>query len=117
MKKHTPGPWEVRYGCVRESDEGFGIASRINPEFGIVAECWPCTTTPESRAELAANAHLIATSPRLLAACESVLRECRPVFVDVEDMSDEWKAIDRELLEVVAAAHGGILPEEFRDRA
>lgn len=91
--RFTRGPWDIRYGCIRDSDEGFGIASKLVPSFGIVAECWPCTTTPETRRELQANARLIAAAPDLYAACarmlshiddaksDSDLMECRAAIV------------------------------------
>lgn len=66
MSKHTPGPWEIRMGGFSDSDEGFSIASRFDPSFGIVAECWPCTTSTGTRKAIRANARLIAAAPELL---------------------------------------------------
>lgn len=71
--KHSAGPWEIRYGCVSEHDEGFGITSKLDVADGIIAECWPCATTPELRRTLQANARLIVAAPDLLEACRAVL--------------------------------------------
>lgn len=79
MSKHTPGPWEVRYGCVSDADEGFGIGSKVDPAFGTVAECWPCTTTLHKRQTLAANARLIAAAPDLLAELRHLVRLLEPL--------------------------------------
>ena len=73
---HTPGPWRIIFGGF-ESDDGFGIgtdnaaASRVK----VTAECWPCTIIDQQhRAELSANARLIAAAPDLLAALVGVVR-------------------------------------------
>jgi hypothetical protein len=78
--KGTQGPWEIRYGAVAESDEGFGIGPKIVGELGIIAECWPCTTTAEGRRQIAANARLIAAAPELLAACQLLVEEMESRF-------------------------------------
>src|ERR1700691_427475 len=71
--RHTPGPWIIRYGCVSESDEGFGIASSNADDPRMVCENWPCSTTKETRAAMQADARLIAAAPALLEACEAML--------------------------------------------
>jgi hypothetical protein len=73
MSKHTPGPWEIRYGNVSDADEGFGIAGTLDGQTHMVAECWPCSTDIDRRMQLRADARLIAAAPDLLAACEAML--------------------------------------------
>ena len=74
--KGTPGEWYVRYGGTGDHD-GFGIATKglagVDLEHVIVAEHWPCTVTLPSRKTLAADAHLIASAPDLLAALQELL--------------------------------------------
>lgn len=71
--KHSAGPWQIRYGGLTDSDEGYGIMSKLDVHDGIIAEAWPCRTTPELRRTLRANARLIAAAPDLLQACRAVL--------------------------------------------
>ena len=65
MCEHSPGPWEVR-----DKYDVF-IAGTL----GIVAAAWgqPMPTMEEVLAIRAANARLIAASPDLLAACETLV--------------------------------------------
>lgn len=71
MSEHTPGPWHIQYGGLSETDEGFGVASKIEP--GIVAECYPPAADAERRRRLLADARLIAAAPEML----RILRETR----------------------------------------
>lgn len=88
--KHTQGPWEILYGGVDESDQGFGIASKAVP--GIVAECYPPVADLERRRRLLADARLIAAAPELLAACKAFAANWA-AFVDDEGVMSpfEWK--------------------------
>lgn len=68
--KHTPGRWSISRGGLPH-DDGFSICTDQPGMNAIVAECWPCTSTPESRAMMLADAHLITAAPDLLAACNA----------------------------------------------
>jgi hypothetical protein len=61
---HTPGPWEI--------NDGDGIAIAKVSYFAITAPCTPNVGSGLSREENAANARLIATAPKLLAALKAV---------------------------------------------
>lgn len=99
MSSITPGPWQIQYGGISESDEGFGIGSKVEPGFGTIAECWPCITDIEKRRAMLANAKAISEVPRML----QVLRE----FVEVCDrigpgyMEDSTADLAREILKNV----------------
>lgn len=76
--KGTPGEWFIQYGGM-PNDEGFGIGHKgiegRPRHLGIVAECWPCAVMSEARAELLANARLIAQAPRMLEQLIEARRE------------------------------------------
>jgi hypothetical protein len=62
---HTPGPWEVRWGCNV-------FATRLDTGHeGVVASCGGhSSNTVDCRPENTANARLIAAAPDLLAVLE-----------------------------------------------
>ena len=62
MTKHTPGPWNVTKLYVRKQDGGLGAS---------INDLWQKQKTP--KAEMDANARLIAAAPDLLAALEELL--------------------------------------------
>ena len=62
MTTHTPGPWNVTKLYVRKQDGG--LVASIN-------DLWQKQKTP--KAEMDANARLIAAAPELLAALEELL--------------------------------------------
>ena len=66
MAEHTPGPWTVRHRCVDKSpydDESCGLGLEVDgpPE------------PMRGRFARAADAHLVAAAPELLAALEQAL--------------------------------------------
>jgi hypothetical protein len=71
---HTPGPWEVRWGCnvfAKRADTG---------SEGVVAACGGHSSNKVAcRPENEANARLVAAAPDLLAACEELLASVRRI--------------------------------------
>lgn len=89
--KHTPGPWEVKYG-VSQSDFGFVVHE---PTGGIV--CGHVDYTMGDCVELhKANARLIAAAPELLEACKKAVHRDR--------LDQCGKPIHLELLAAIAKA-------------
>ena len=72
MAEHTPGPWTVRHRCVDKSpydDESCGLGLEVDG---------PPESHLRGRFARAADAHLVAAAPELLAAltyCEAVMDE------------------------------------------
>lgn len=100
MKKHSPGPWTVRYGDVSDADEGFGIVSELEP--GIVAECWPCTTDLAKRQQLRANARLIAAAPELCQLLRDIVHGG-----DADGFhATNWRSLYRHARNVIARIDG-----------
>ena len=70
--EHTPGPWTVRHRCVDKSpydDESCGLGLEVDG---------PLEPQLRGRFARAADAHLVAAAPELLAAltyCEAVMDE------------------------------------------
>ena len=103
---HTPGPWRIIFGGF-ESDDGFGIgtdnaaASRVK----VTAECWPCTIIDQQhRAELSANARLIAAAPDLLAACQFVMTKIKECMAEMEAAGQKPQIKDYEEVAVIQSA-------------
>jgi hypothetical protein len=74
---HTPGPWEVRWGCnvfAKRADTG---------SEGVVAACGGHSSNKVAcRPENEANARLVATAPDLLAALVRLVA-CPDVNLDM----------------------------------
>ena len=72
---HTPGPWVVFHNAAGYAD-GIKAPNARNDVAGVVGQqiTRAQSVSYPSSAEGAANAHLIAASPDLLAALEGVLR-------------------------------------------
>lgn len=108
MSEFTKGPWEIRYGGKFQNDDGFGIAAKLTPHMGIIAESWPCLVdSTELRNEIHANARLIAQSP----AMYEVIKKRRDLMAGVLNGSPEhiWPAQFAELAEldaIIAAVEG-----------
>ena len=92
--KHTAGPWHIQYGGLSDSDEGFGVVSKIEP--GIVAECYPPAADAERRKRLLADARLIAAAPELLQAAKRAIVVLRATGESVRP-SNVLGALDRAI--------------------
>jgi len=101
--KHTPGPWALLFGGM-EGDDGWTIASKMQPEFGVVAECWK-PSTQVIQDEIAANARLIAAAPALLAACEALMNADHYDHFAAR-MSDSELAAIKQIKTAIAQAKG-----------
>ena len=79
MSKYTAGPW-----AVKQVPTSVGVAFKVNEpehlddEHGLIACIYSDDTSMNlrPRTEHAANAHLIAAAPELLAALKCVLNTC-----------------------------------------
>lgn len=78
MAKHTEGPWTVE----QPMDFEFTVVEdngKDPADWRFIASCCfsdPDDPNPISRAQVEANAHLIAAAPELLEALENLLAEC-----------------------------------------
>lgn len=110
---YTPPPWKIWHGGLNESDEGFSIGGTLTGHTELVAECWPCTTTPELRREMLANARMIIAAPDLLEACQECLKvvdACYAVtgHISVAETSVQRLAIEAAIAKALGrAAEGG----------
>jgi len=86
--QHTPGPWNVTGLYVREQDGG--LVASIN-------DLWHDQKTP--KAEMAANARLIAAAPELLAALEDT-----KLWLESDDAGD--KVVVAKINAAIARATG-----------
>jgi hypothetical protein len=68
MSSFTPGPWSAKDWRICRNVIGDAIGFRFI--------CDTATNKKSRNAENAANAHLIAAAPDLLAACQAVIEDC-----------------------------------------
>lgn len=97
MSKHTPGPWVTAKGSHRFFIQTEAGAS---PKEAI-AEIW---SSYNSKEESAANAKLIAASPKMLEALESVFLRC--TFEHVVDWREERRVIGEIIGQAIVEARG-----------
>lgn len=91
---HTPGPW--KFDEENEADQGFDV---VMADGGILATAYyDCDRSTYSVEQAVANAHLIAASPALLAACKAALSDPQPACLRPD--------VVRQLADAVARAEG-----------
>lgn len=75
VTKHTPGPWHIFERC-GEADVPEGCQIAIDDRFGSDGgrDYYLATVCHGDPDELLANAHLVAASPQLLAACRAAFK-------------------------------------------
>ena len=106
--EHTPGPWTVRHRCVGNSpndDENCGLGLEVDG---------PPEAQLRGRFALAADAHLVAAAPELLAALEQALAviasdEMRAAcdMADLHGMPYRGPTVDRAAMRnLIAKARG-----------
>lgn len=111
--KHTPGPWQVR-GEIKSGaasrapiDEWCGSVYPQRKDYNYRGEvCFLQSSNcikGVTSAEAAANAHLIAAAPDLLAACEEVL-----ALMDDHNVNapNKWSAAVDQMRAAIAKAKG-----------
>lgn len=93
MRKHTPGPWEVRR-------DGWGHHSvRSEPEQRTIAKTIMPHIPDRAHAVDEANARLIAAAPEMLAAAKRIL----PYLTECDCVGD---GMFRQLADAIAKAEG-----------
>lgn len=97
MSKHTPGPWRVEHSA---PEEGFDAWVIDDPTHGYTIAT--VADTFNKRSENAANAHLIAAAPEMLAALKEYVRD----YGDNEDGDSQLMA--EKARAAIAKAEGRI---------
>ena len=97
---HTPGPWVV-------AGHPWNIKS-VEPERLVCsAQFYGALPEPRERAEVEANARLIAAAPELLAACKEVVR--------LNDAGVDYTGCMESQPDWLKAARAAIAKAEFAD--
>ena len=95
--KHTPGPWKVYVGWDRQFMDRLYILDLSGPSKVIAIVCGNGCTILENQA----NAYLIATAPKLLAALKTITEAYQQHF-DV--MPVVWQTYDNIACEAISEA-------------
>ncbi len=89
VEGHTPGPWRIKGGMI-VGDSGVNVAAAsVAPSYN----------------EMFANAHLIASAPDLLAACQRVLRAIE--WGTTADRMDSTEQAELLRAAIARATNGG----------
>ena len=99
--KHTPGPWNV----TENGGDAFDVKSEDYGTIALIHD--PLARDMGRMDEVESNAHLIASAPDLLAACDKLYRvlsnQGNPSFEDWQQKRQEAEA---EALSAIALAKG-----------
>lgn len=74
-REATAGKWYIVHGGM-PGDDGFGIASKMNPGFGVIAESWKCSVDG-MRDKIRANGLLIVAMRNTIDALIAEVRQAR----------------------------------------
>lgn len=104
-RTHTPGPYFVAMkedGDELDGPNGETIYDREGGVFAIVDD------EPETLAQpwKLEDALLFSAAPDMLQLCRDVLDDAEGCFVDPDDLSDEWKALNQRLRDAIEKATG-----------